>query len=116
MLIRVGFEMVFNMPTPAPMLLMLALRPERDPWVRKPGGLRVEPEVPIDWFVDGYGNRCARMVAPAGRLSIRDDAIVEDSGRTDEFAPHAPQAPVEALPSEVLVYLLASRYCEVDRL
>jgi transglutaminase-like putative cysteine protease len=116
MLIRVGFEMVFEVPSPAPMLLVLGLRPEREASVRRPGGLRVEPEAPVDWYSDGYGNHAARLLAPAGRLVLWDDLIVEDSGRPDPVAPDAKQIPVQDLPPEILVYLLSSRYCEVDRL
>ena len=116
MLIRIGFEMVFEVPAPAPMLLMLGLRPERYATIRRPGGLRVEPEVPLEWYTDGFGNRPARLLAPAGRLILRDDLIVEDDGQPDPVAPEAKQLPVQELPPDVLVYLLSSRYCEVDRL
>jgi transglutaminase-like putative cysteine protease len=116
MLIRIGFELVFDVPAPVPMLVMLSTRPERDAALRRPGRLRVEPEVPAEMFTDGFGNRCGRLVAPAGRLRLWDDAIVEDDGRPDPVAPDAPQLPVENLPPDVLAYLLGSRYCEVDRL
>lgn len=116
MLIRVGYEIEFEMVEPVPMLLMLALRPECAPSVRRGGSVALEPAVPVAEFTDGYGNRCGRIVAPAGTLRIRDDAIVEDHGRPDEQAPGARQVAVDALPDDVLVYLLGSRYCEVDRL
>lgn len=116
MLIRVGYEIMFEVPAPAPMLLMLALRPEREATVRRAGRMRLEPEVPVDRFTDGFGNQCARIVAPAGTLRIWDDTIVEDDGLPDEQAVTAAAAAVEALPAELLVYLLGSRYCEVDRL
>jgi transglutaminase-like putative cysteine protease len=116
MLIRVGYELAFEVPAPAPMLLILALRPEREATVRRPGGMRVEPAVPVDCFTDGFGNRGARIAVPAGTLRIWDDAIVEDDGEPDVVAPDAAQLPVEELPTEVLSYLLGSRYCEVDRL
>ena len=67
MLIRIGYEMVFEVPAPAPMVLMLALRPEREATVRRPGGMRIEPEVPVDGFVDGFGNRCAGSSRRPGR-------------------------------------------------
>ena len=98
------------------MLLMLGLRPEREASIRRPGGLRVEPEAPVQWYTDGFGNRPARLLAPAGRLILRDDLIVEDDGQPDLVAPDARQIPVQDLPPDVLVYLLSSRYCEVDRL
>ena len=85
MLIRIGFEMVFEVPAPAPMLLMLGLRPERESSIRRPGGLRVEPETPVEFYTDGFGNRSARLLAPAGRLILQDDLIVEDYDSCEAF-------------------------------
>ncbi len=116
MLIRIGFEIVFNIPATVPFLFVLSTHRDRDPSIRRPGRLRVEPDVPVEEFVDSFGNRCGRLVAPPGTLRLWDDAVVEDSGLPDEFAPHAIQHHVENLPPDVLPYLLASRYCEVDRL
>jgi transglutaminase-like putative cysteine protease len=114
MLIRIGFEMVFEVPAPVPMLLMLGLRPEREASIRRAGGLRVEPEVPVHWYTDRFGNQAARLLAPAGQLILRDDLIVEDDGQPDPVAPEARQVPLQDLPPDLLVYLLSSRYCEVD--
>lgn len=116
MLIHVGFEMIFEMPSPAPLVLMLATHPERDASIRRPGKLRVEPDIPVHEYLDGFGNRCARILAPAGKLRLTDDLLVEDSGEPDIQVPDAKQARVEDLPDDVLVYLLGSRYCEVDKL
>ncbi len=116
MLIRIGFEIVFEVPASTPMLLMLGLRPEWDSSIRRPGGLRVEPELPVRFYTDSHGNRPARLLAPAGRLILWDDLIVEDDGQPDTIAPEARQVPVQDLPPEVLVFLLSSRYCEVNRL
>lgn len=114
MLLRVGFEISFQSPLPAPMLMMLYLHPSRDATTRKPDKLEVHPPLPISTYIDSYGNRCGRVVAPAGRISFRNEAVVEDCGLVDLQVPSAPQVPVEQLPNEVLLYLLASRYCEVD--
>jgi len=116
MLIRVGYEFVFDVPAPTPMLLMLDLDPPRLSTVRRPGGTRIEPFVPADAFYDRFGNRCMRVVAPAGQLRIWDDLVVEDGGWPEPVAPGARQIPIEELPYDVLVFLLGSRYCEVDRL
>ena len=116
MLIRIGYEIGFEVPAPAPMVLVLGTRPEWDDKVKRPGQLRVEPEVPVEHYADSFGNRCARLIAPKGRITFWDDAVVEDSGQPDEQAPDAIQHRVEDLPSDVLMYLLASRYCEVDQL
>ena len=116
MLIRTGFEIIFRMPAEVPMVVMLSPRPERDATIRRAGGLRVEPSVPVHEYIDLYGNRCHRLLAPPGILKLWDDLIVEDSGLPDAVAPEARQIPICDLPAEVIVYLLSSRYCEVDRL
>jgi transglutaminase-like putative cysteine protease len=53
------------------------------------------------------------MVSP-GRTTFFSDAIVEDDGKTDLMGWGAIQHQPQDLPNEVLLYLLASRYCEVD--
>lgn len=114
MLIQAGFEIAFQSPQPAPMLLMLYLHPSREPTTRQPDRLVVTPRLPITEYYDLYGNRCGRLVAPAGRIVFRNQVLVEDCGLPDLQAPQAMQAQVQDLPSDVLLYLLASRYCEVD--
>ena len=99
MLIRVGYELIFDVPAPVPMLLMLDLVPEREASVRRFGGMRIEPFAPTDRFIDRFGNRCTRIVAPAGQLRIWDDLVVEDSGWPDPVAPEARQIPSSNSPS-----------------
>lgn len=114
MLIQVGYEIAFVSPQPAPMVLSLYLHPSRELTTRQPDRLEVIPHRPVVEYYDLYGNRCGRMVAPAGRIVFRNEAIVEDCGLPDLQAPNASQAEVQDLPSETILYLLASRYCEVD--
>jgi len=114
MLIKVGYEIAFVSPQPAPMVLMLYLHTTRELTTRKPDRLEVTPRLPVSEYYDLYGNRCGRLIAPAGRVVFRNEALVEDCGLPDLQAPQASQALVQDLPHEVLLYLLASRYCEVD--
>jgi transglutaminase-like putative cysteine protease len=114
MLIRVGFEVAFNSPAPTAMLLTLCLHPSRAPTVRKPEWLRIEPDVGLSEYIDSYGNRCGRAFVPTGRVIFSNDAVVEDCGLPDLQVWNAPQHNVQDMPSEVLLFLLASRYCEVD--
>jgi transglutaminase-like putative cysteine protease len=116
MLIRLGYDLVFDLPAPTPMLLMLYVHPSRADTLREPDRVQVEPEVPVEELTDSFGNRCGRLLAPAGTLRLFNDTLVEDSGRPDPVCPEAEQHAVEKLPPEVLPFLLASRYCEVDRL
>ena len=116
MLIKVGYDIVFEAPRPVPMMLLLSIHPSRASSIVKPERLRVEPDVPVREFIDDFGNRCSRILAPAGRVRLTNDAVVEDDGKPDPAFPEAIQHQVEDLPPEVLTYLLSSRYCEVDRL
>ena len=116
MLIRLGYELVFDVPAPTPMLLLLYTHPSRADALRRPDHLRVEPDIPVEGFTDCFGNRCGRIVAPAGKLRLWNDTLVEDSGAPDPVRPEARQHAVQDLPAETLPYLFASRYCEVDRL
>lgn len=114
MLIKVGYEIAFEAPQPAPMVVMLYLHPSREMTTREPDRLVVTPALPVTEYFDLYGNRCGRLVAPAGRVTFRNQAIVDDCGLPDLQNFQATQARIQDLPDEVLHYLLASRYCEVD--
>lgn len=114
--IRTGFEMEYHCPQPTPMLLSLSIHYSRASDLIRPDLLVTEPAVPTTAYRDLFGNWCTRLVAPPGVFTLRTDALVRDSGRTDVLTPGAPQVAVEHLPEEALVYLLGSRYCETDLL
>jgi transglutaminase-like putative cysteine protease len=115
MLIRVGYDISFDVATPTPMVVMLYLHPSRFSDQHQPEALRIEPYVPVDLFTDCFGNTCARILAPAGTIRFINDAVIRDSGEPDPI-PEGPQHPVEELPTDTLQFLLSSRYCEVDLL
>jgi transglutaminase-like putative cysteine protease len=98
------------------MILTLSIHYSRVSDLIRPDCMLTEPSVPIVAYRDGFGNWCSRLVAPAGKLRISTDTVINDSGFPDTVAPWAEQLPTEALPEETLVYLLGSRYCETDRL
>ncbi len=114
MLIKVGCEIEFTYPNASAVVLMLYLHPSVAVKVRGPECLEVEPRVAVSQYTDIYGNRCGRLFTPAGKLKVSHQALVEDSGLVDAQAPNAIQHPVQTLPDNVLLYLLSSRYCEVD--
>jgi transglutaminase-like putative cysteine protease len=116
MRIHIGHELVFEVPRPTPMLLMLYVRPEVASALQQPEGIVADPAGNVESFVDWFGNRAARIVAPAGSLRLRYDNVVEDSGRPDPTIEGLPLRPMAELPAESWRYLLASRYCEVDRM
>ena len=116
MQLRVGFEMVYQCPQEIPMLLALNIHESRTGDLVQPDTLVIDPPVPSTTYRDLFGNHCTRLVAPPGRFTLKTDAIIEDDGLPDDYAPDAPQIPVDELPNDTLVYLLGSRYCETDQL
>jgi transglutaminase-like putative cysteine protease len=116
MLIRLGYEWIFEVPSPAAVLLKLYLHPSEIPKVKKPERLIIEPEIPREEFIDEFGNRASRLIFPAGRVRLYNETIISDSGQPDPVYLTAQEIPIQELPLEVLPYLLSSRYCEVDLL
>ncbi|MFI4935451.1 MAG: transglutaminase family protein [Caulobacterales bacterium] len=114
MRIRAGFEITYDCPAPAPMLMVLSVHPSRREDLETPDWLRTNPALDVRQYIDGFGNICSRVLAPSGRLTVSADFVIRDTGLADECAPNATQAPVQVLPDEVVVYLLGSRYCETD--
>ena len=116
MRIRTGFEITYDCPAPTPMMLTLSVHPTRRHDLETPDWIQTNPAVDVRQYIDGFGNICSRILAPAGRTVLSADFVIHDSGEVDEYAPHAEQIAVHNLPDDVLVFLLGSRYCETDRL
>jgi transglutaminase-like putative cysteine protease len=116
MLIRLGYDMHFYLPAPTAMVTLLHVHPSRDRDLREPDKLLTEPKVPVAEYIDGFGNRCSRIFAPAGDLRLYGATLIVGPDEPDEIDPSAQEQPVQDLPHDVLQFLLNSRYCEVDRL
>ena len=116
MKLRVGYELEYEFPQPTPIILMLNIHFTRVSDLAMPDHIVVSPSVPISGYRDSFGNWCSRILAPTGHILFSSDSIVRDSGRPDQVVSNAQQVPVEELPEEALVFLLASRFCDSDRL
>lgn len=116
MLIRLGYEIVFQCPQPTPMVLHLNVDQARAQDLTKPDLIVTEPPIPLSQYPDSFGNQCTRLLAPAGRLKITADTVIRDCGLPEPAFPNARQVPIQELPPETLMYLLPSRYCESDLL
>ena len=116
MQIRVGFDLTYDCPQPTPMIVHLNVHFSRASDLVRPDLLRTVPSVPTSAYRDSFGNWVTRLVAPAGRMRLTTDTVVMDSGLPDPSHPELKQHPVQDLPSETLIFLLGSRYCEVDHL
>ena len=123
MLIRSEYDIQFRLSAPTPMVAMLHLHPTLEIAVRDGNELEIEHldgetknDVVASTYRDVFGNRCTRFMSPAGEIRLRGASTLEMEVHADPINAYAQQVPVEELPSEVLQFLLPSRYCEVDQL
>jgi transglutaminase-like putative cysteine protease len=114
MKLEVGCHLTFDATEPTPLILMLKPRSGDSQWVFRETYL-LDPVIPAREYTDVYGNLCQRLMTPVGRFRIRTEAWVSTS-ETIAVAPGAPMTAVEFLPDWTLQFLLASRYCQSDRL
>jgi transglutaminase-like putative cysteine protease len=116
MRIRIGYEFLYNLPQPTPMILAVNIHYSRASDIIIPDYLTTDPSVPGMGYRDAFGNWCTRIVAPQGRFRLKGNGELRDTGLADPVVPSAMQHPVNTLPEETLVFLLGSRYCETDLL
>jgi len=114
--IKVGFDISYSAPLATPMVIMLSIHPSRRGDIIGQETIITDPDVNIRYYHDSFGNICGRLVAPNGGITLHGSALVRDTGLPDLIAKDAQQLPIEQLPDDVLLYLMASRYCETDKL
>ncbi len=114
--IKIGFDLIFDVVFPSPMLLMLYVHPSRQKDLLGPEKLSFSPGVNVSHFTDTFGNKVGRILAPAGEFRISNVAEIRDPGEPDVAGYGAEQLLIDQLPADVMQYLLASRYCEVDKM
>jgi transglutaminase-like putative cysteine protease len=116
MKLRVGYELLYDFPQATPVIMLLTIHYSRVSDLARADHILTNPAVPISGYRDSFGNWCSRILAPAGMLQISSDTLVNDTGLPDPIVGDARQVPVHQLPEETLVFLMASRYCDGDRL
>ncbi|MGA7806425.1 transglutaminase domain-containing protein [Bradyrhizobium sp.] len=132
MLIRSEFDIQFRLPAPTAIVALLHLHPSVEPLLRSPDQILIESlndpfnhspastdytksVVPSRDYLDVFGNRCTRFIAPAGYLWLTGTTLIDASPEVDPVYPDARQSAIDDLPPEVLQFLLPSRYCQVDQ-
>jgi transglutaminase-like putative cysteine protease len=132
LLILSEFDIQFRLPAPTAIVAMLQLHPSVEPRLVSGNDLLIqsldEPSrhspastnytksvVPSRDYIDAFGNRCARFVAPAGYLWLSSSNVIDADPNADQIYTDAQQAGIDDLPAEVLQFLLPSRYCQVDQ-
>jgi transglutaminase-like putative cysteine protease len=116
MLIRLGYDIRFEMPGEVAVVALVSVHPSRVPDLSEPDTLVLDPPAEVDCYNDTFGNRCCRFLAPAGNVRLSNSTLIYDTGLPDAVNLQAREVPVQNLPVDVLRYLLNSRYCEVDRM
>jgi len=97
MKIRAGYEISYDCPQSTPMILMLSVHPSRVPDLLTPDHVRFEPPIPANTYHDGFGNFCHVIRAPAGRLTMSTDFLMQDKGELDAMEPQAEQHALESI-------------------
>jgi transglutaminase-like putative cysteine protease len=119
--IRYGYCIELMCDQPTPIITMLDVHPDRRNDIIDARELQIAAiiggdTVPADIYEDQFGNICRRAMAPPGGLRLESSGLIRDSGLPDPADPTADALSPESLPSETLIYLLGSRYCETDAL
>ena len=114
MILDASCKLDYHTTEDVPAIFMLRPRSGWAQWVMREEFF-IRPRVPVVEFTDFYGNLCQRTVMPAGHfhLSVHYRVQVPDIADAD---PHAPLWLAQSLPTDVLHYLLPSRYCQSDRM
>src|ERR1051326_3098540 len=84
MLIRIGYEFIFDLPVATPMVLNLFTHPSRAPDLQQPEQIVLEPSVALESFIDPFGNHSARITAPAGKFRATYDNRIYDNGQPED--------------------------------
>jgi len=114
MFIKLGYNIALGLPVPTTIVYVLRVHPSRTADLVSGENFRIEPSLPVEEYLDGFGNRCGRVNAPAGIIRFTNDAVIRDSGEPDRWIPTEPQNDTTSLPLNTLAFVLPSRYCEVD--
>ena len=114
MLIAFGYNISLSLELASAVLFSLKVDPSRRRDLVSGENFRIEPKIPFEEYLDGYGNQCGRVPCKPGVVRFFNRGVLCDSGQLDPFAPHARQDEISGLPTDFLIYLLPSRYCETD--
>jgi transglutaminase-like putative cysteine protease len=114
MILDATCKLVYQLTENVPTVFMLRPRSGWAQWMMRED-FHIHPAVPVEEFVDVYGNLCQRLVMPPGEFHV----LVQYRVKVPDFVRvdlHVPLLPVELLPAEVMHFLLPSRYCQSDLL
>ena len=111
--VRVGCEFDYDAPIATPAIFQVQPY-EAGPAIVKQLAWTIEPEAARHGYHDVYGNSCQRVTLPAGRSTLRFDALVAVPDATEVVDLDAAESPPAELPDDALLYTLPSRYVLPD--
>jgi len=114
MLIRYGSDVEFDLFQQTTVVAVMDVHPSRRGDVLKESSFAINPSVPVETFVDSFGNLCRRITGQPGSLALKLEGVVRDSGLKDEVNLDANAVRAADIPQDVLPFLMGSRYCETD--
>ena len=85
MFIKTGCEIAIACDQPGPFIAMLQVHPDRADALCAPDDVTAAPAIPLEPFLDQFGNRCVRGIAPVGELRLTADTLVNDPFELDAF-------------------------------
>jgi transglutaminase-like putative cysteine protease len=113
--VRIGCHVVWQASMAVAMTLSLRPRNSAHQQVLREQ-LTFAPHLATLSFEDALGNQIDRVIMQPGENIIHHDALVQVPAAPDNFEPIGLVVPVYQLPSDVLRYILPSRYCDSDKL
>ena len=114
--IQLGYDIELRVSAPIALIHLLRVHPSRQDDLLTPENIQITPALPVEPYVDAFGNHCSRVNVPAGVATVRfqNQVVIRDSGQVDVADWAAWQHDPTELPVATLQFLLSSRYCEVD--
>jgi hypothetical protein len=109
--IRLGYDIQFDIYSPASAVTILNVHPSRVADLRESDESHVEPSVDVTGFIDSFGNRCSRFVAPPSLLRLNNLTVIHDSGAPDSVKPDAREVPIQELPNDVTIVRGLLMFC-----
>ena len=70
MILRIGYDIQFDIPAPVTIVTLLNVHPSRVADLSGPDELNCATALPLENYIDSFGNRCNRFVAPKGPLRL----------------------------------------------
>jgi transglutaminase-like putative cysteine protease len=104
----------FGFETPQPVSAVLQVAPSRRD--QEVCAERWDTEADHHRYLDLFGNSCERFTIPAGASHVVFEAEVMLSSSGDRIVLDTPETPIMALPDELLVFVMPSRFCLPDEL